>query len=329
MSVSRLVSARDRLLDAAQSELAPNRVCEAILEAVRTVAPFQAGHLMLVDSDTLLPMGGVVDGMPEETCAPYWDTELIDPDFAKFAALVHSTEPVQTLWDATDGDLCRSPRYQKVYRQLGASDEMRAAFTAGSSCLAVGAFVRLEPQPPFSTAETAAVRQLIPTAVVLLRSAFGRMQEAASDATTVVIVDAAGEVESITAGGWAVLARLLTPGGEQPDGSPKLPTIVRAAATRVRWSRSSTRLATRVRDNSGRGLRMHLVPLEGDPSRMAISIEPARPGDLFPILLESYGLTPRECEVALLLVRGMAVKQIAADSPGTRCTAKRFRSGTG
>jgi DNA-binding CsgD family transcriptional regulator len=42
-------------------------------------------------------------------------------------------------------------------------------------------------------------------------------------------------------------------------------------------------------------------------------IEPARASDLTPILLESYGLTEREVEVVLLLARGLATKDVAAE----------------
>jgi DNA-binding NarL/FixJ family response regulator len=44
-----------------------------------------------------------------------------------------------------------------------------------------------------------------------------------------------------------------------------------------------------------------------------VIIEPARPSDLAPILLESYGLTQREVEIVLLLARGLATKDIAAE----------------
>jgi len=42
-------------------------------------------------------------------------------------------------------------------------------------------------------------------------------------------------------------------------------------------------------------------------------IEPARPGDLVPLLLDAYGLTERETEVVMLLAKGLATKDIAAE----------------
>lgn len=42
-------------------------------------------------------------------------------------------------------------------------------------------------------------------------------------------------------------------------------------------------------------------------------IEPAHQSDLVPILLESYGLTPRESDIVLLIARGFSTKEIAAE----------------
>jgi DNA-binding NarL/FixJ family response regulator len=107
----------------------------------------------------------------------------------------------------------------------------------------------------------------------------------------------------------ALLDDLRTPGVNEPG----LPAIVGAATTRARSSRTSTHLATRVRGTSGRWLRVTAVPMEGGDGRVAVMIEPARPADLTPILLESYGLTEREVEIVTLLARGLRTKDIAAE----------------
>lgn len=46
---------------------------------------------------------------------------------------------------------------------------------------------------------------------------------------------------------------------------------------------------------------------------MAVVIEPARGGDLIPIVLDSYGLTAREVDIVGYLVRGLASSDIAAE----------------
>lgn len=60
-------------------------------------------------------------------------------------------------------------------------------------------------------------------------------------------------------------------------------------------------------------MRLDVKPMEGDAELVAVTISPARVGDLFPILLAAYGLTDRESAVTLLLVRGLATREIASE----------------
>ncbi len=45
------------------------------------------------------------------------------------------------------------------------------------------------------------------------------------------------------------------------------------------------------------------APLRGEPERVAISIAPAARNDLAALLLQAYGLTSRETDVALGVLR--------------------------
>jgi DNA-binding CsgD family transcriptional regulator len=124
----------------------------------------------------------------------------------------------------------------------------------------------------------------------------------------VIVIDASGRISAMSAGGESVLDQLRT----SPDDEA-LPSIVKAAATKARWSRTATSLTTRVRDGSGRWFRLHLTPIEGEIGAVAVVVETARPDDLVTILLESYGLTARETDIVLLLARGLSVKDGAAE----------------
>jgi DNA-binding CsgD family transcriptional regulator len=50
---------------------------------------------------------------------------------------------------------------------------------------------------------------------------------------------------------------------------------------------------------------------DGGAGQVAVTIQPARPGDLLPILLEAYGFTDRELEIVVMLARGLPTRQIA------------------
>lgn len=314
MGVISFSRARDLILQADHDDLPLGDVCEQLIRAFRIVMSFDGCAFMTVDAETLLPTGGVVEGFDPSACIPFWDNELVDADFNKFNVLARSTEPLATLYEAVDGDLERSPRYRNLYRSLGAKDELRVAFMAGSSCIALAAFVRIEADGPFTEGELVDVRELLPTTTAVLRRAQGRGAAAAgSDAPVVLVLDATGSIVGQSAGADAVLDDLRTRGLSEPG----VPTVIRVAAARAMSRAQRSPFVTRVRGESGRWLRVHVSAMsdgEGEslPSTV-VTIEPARAHDLVPILLESYGLTERETEVTLLLARGLSAKEIAAE----------------
>ena len=283
-------------------------LCE-LLTALHDVARFDSAALMLTDPDTLLPSGATVEGFHPDLCVPFWDNELLDPDFLKFNELARSHDPIGTLHEATDGDLRRSPRYRKLLEPAGALDELRVAFSSGTSCWGVAALVRPAGMEPFTPEEVRAVRDLVPIAARSLRHAVSSRAELGSlPGPGMLVVDDRGRIESMTPDAEEALRDLSCCGLESND----VPTSVLAAAVRARNSRSSARVAVRARGVSGSWMKVHASPL-GDDGRVAVMIEPARRSDLLPILLESYDLTGRESEVVLLVSRGLSTKDIAAE----------------
>ncbi len=310
MGIPAFTRARDLLLDADRAEAGISEMCEALTQAFAEVMNFAAAAVMTTDPDTNLPTCGVVNGFEASLCAPFWDNELLDPDFNKFSHLARLSPPMATLVDAVDGELARSPRYTKLYAAFDAVDELRVAFTAGSTSLGVGVFVRTGCQGVFPPAELIDVRELLPTATTVLRRALGRVEHAStSQPPVVVILDAASQIVAITSGGRRQLEELRINGADEDE----LPNILRSAATRARWSRNSSRFATRVQGRNGEWLRVHVSPMDAGDGTVAVTIEQARPSDLVPILLEAYGLTSRETDVVLYLSRGLSAREIGEE----------------
>ncbi len=309
MTVDALVRARDRLIASVADERGPGDLLVDLLAALHEVADFDVAAVMLTDPETMLPSGAAVEGFAADTCVPFWDNELLDPDFLKFNDLARSHDPIGTLYEATDGDLARSPRYRKLLEPIDAPDELRVAFNSGTTCWAVASLVRPAGQSPFTVEEVHAVRDLIPVAARALRHAVtGVDSDMGMAGPGMIVFDDGGRIESMTPDGAAALEDLRHRGGV----TDVIPTPLLAAARRARSNRSSARVALRARGASGTWMQVHASPL-GDDGRVAVMIEPARRSDLLPILLESYGLTPRESEVVLLLSRGLATKEIAAE----------------
>lgn len=307
--IERFVAARDRLLAAAESDVTVDDVLAAVMAALHEGVGFEAGGVVLTDPDTLLPFGGVVEGLSADNCIPFWDNELRDPDFVKFAALARSADPVASLHEATDGELERSPRYQKLYRPMQAVDELRIAFTSGRSCWAVAWLMRPESMGPFTAREIDQARRLAPLGARAISGALTRRDARSGDtAPAMLVVGPSGVIESMTQEAESVIDDLSIRGID----SATVPTAVLVAARRAANNKSSTRIALRARSSSGRWLKLHASPL-GDDGRVAVMIQPAAATDLVPILLESYGLTERESDVVLLVARGFSTKEMASE----------------
>lgn len=308
MAVDQLIAARDRILAVDSQDRSLDDVLNAVLEALHLVANFRFGALLLTDAETMLPFGGVVEGLEPSQCTPFWDNELLDPDFAKFNSLARSAEPVATLSQLTDGDLDRSPRYQKIYAPAGGGDEIRAAFTSGTSCWAVAALVREAGLGPFTDDESRAVLNLVPVAARAIRAAAIRRDRAeAANAPVMLVVASDASLVSATPNAANVLREFETHGVDI-----EVPMVVVAAARRAKNLKNATGVTMRARGNTGRWFRVHAAPLGAD-EQVAVVIDPAGPADLVAITLESYGLTERESEVVPLLARGLSTKEIAAE----------------
>lgn len=307
VAIDHVIAARDQVLAADAAERPVDDLLSDVLDALHGVATFSIAALLLTDTDSMLPFGGVVEGLEPAQCTPFWDNELLDPDFAKFSALARSAEPVATLSQLTDGDLARSPRYRNLYEPAGGGDEIRVAFVTGASCWAVAALVRRAEAGPFPAAESQAVLDLVPVTARAIRSAVMRRDRAtATPAPTMLVIDSDASLVSATPGADDVLAELATHGLDVD-----VPTVVVAAARRAENLKNATGISMRARGSSGRWFRLHAAPL--GEHQVAVVVEPAGPADLVAIVLESYDLTQRESEVVPLLARGLSNKEIAAE----------------
>jgi len=101
--------------------------------------------------------------------------------------------------------------------------------------------------------------------------------------------------------------------------SGRLPVAVHAAASCLQNMDRGEALpgvspTAHVRTTSGGWLLVHATHLRGSVSDdIAVIIEPAQPSRNAPLLLSSWGLTPRESEIAQLVLRGASTKMVSAE----------------
>lgn len=212
---------RERVRALAREDPCPEAFIARTGRLLREALVFDGWCLFTCDPETTLPTGGVVEGFPHWTCRPYWDNELLDPDFNKFNVLARSNDPVAVLSETTDGDVARSPRHQRIYGPMGMVDELRAVFCNGTACWGCMVLVRSAEAGTFAADEAELVRDLVPQITCGLRQSVVHSNlQASSSPAAVVILGPDGRIVSITEGAHQWVEELVTEGSVLSRSTP-------------------------------------------------------------------------------------------------------------
>jgi DNA-binding CsgD family transcriptional regulator len=306
------------------------RLCQAGLDArtfavealrrLRAAIPVDAFFWATADPATLLFTGSVVEEIPERVTPLFLNNEFLQDDVNKFVQLARRRDPVDSLYRATAGEPERSLRYRDILAPVGLGDELRAALVDSGSCWGCLCLHRERGGPEFTPDEAALLRRLTPPLARGLRTTL-----LLADAKDALGPDEPGML--ILADDLSVVA--MTPAAERwlaeiQDWPPRnelphaIPTLARRLRALERDGDVSTTVPPRVRirARSGRWLTLHGSRLRGAAAenldQTAILIEPARPSQTAPLVLQAYGLTERESQVAHLVLGGLSTDEIAA-----------------
>jgi DNA-binding CsgD family transcriptional regulator len=295
-----------------QAELTPG-----LLQALGSVVPFEMACWGLLDPATLWPVTNCSTSSDSAAALRAWEYELTIPDFTKIAELARAARHVGILSAATNGHLDRSARYRMVLAPLGVSDELRAVLTVDGISWGWLALLRFSADT-FTTAEAASVEQLVPHLARAWRAAL----LAASSGTipldttpAVVVVDEAGRVDTLTAAAQDLLDQLPRGRtGAAPDVLGALAISARAAAAREPPAPGPDRTMTRTMlpGADGSWVLLEAASLSGPRELVAVTIRRARRSEIGELLLRTYGLTNRETQVALAVLRHETNQEIAS-----------------
>ncbi|MBO0789052.1 MAG: helix-turn-helix transcriptional regulator [Actinobacteria bacterium] len=298
---------------------------------LRRAVPYRAGCWKLVDPQTLLWTGfGLEDGGTGTLAAARWrfiENELFVPDYGKDCDLAGRRLPVSTLHRETHGEPNRSARYRLMHRTLGLGAELRAAFRTGDTCWGITALLRGENEPDFSDQEVTFIARVSAHVGHGLRDALLREQASAGTperAPGVIVLGRDGAVRSLTDQARFWLEQF----PHDREAGLELPAAVHAVARRALGAGGPGPIgpsSARVRLISGRWLSIQAAILRGDhpgDDSVAVTLAPASAAELEPLRLALYELTPREREVAKLLVRGRTNDDIARALWISRYTVK-------
>ena len=289
------------------------RACTPVL--ADAVPHYQTPCCYTVDPASRLITSHFQEGMPE--FPPEWAAqEYATDDVNHIADVARSAAGISTLYQATNGDPSRSPRWHANIT-FGGDQEMVAALRTREGQLwgALGLY-REPDQSLFDAEEMAFVQAVSPALADGVRRALlvGEASDPeTADAPGMVVLDENWRPESLSPG----VERWLT---DLPDGAwhaGRLPSSVLAVAGRaargVRGPTDPAEVAVaRVLTRSGTWVVLHGVPLaQTGPLRVAVIVEPAHPARIAPLLMSAYGLTAREQELTRLVLQGFSTAEIA------------------
>lgn len=280
---------------------------DRIAEALRRLMPVDAAFLATADPGTLLFTGARSEEPLAAVAGPFLENELSGADVNTFAGLARGSRHVATLDSATRRRRADSARYRELMRPLGLGDELRAAFVTGGQCWGYVCLHREDARSGFDRRETEVLERVGPHLAQALRvAALHAGPPSTGDGLRPGVLLLADDRTVLSSTPEADL--LLTLLGPEPGGGP-LPTPVRAVASAlaaVENGTSSVVPRATVRTRDGRWLDVHASRMRatsgGGP--VTVVLEPAAARSLAAVLLAAYGLTPRETEVARLLLRG-------------------------
>jgi DNA-binding CsgD family transcriptional regulator len=282
-----------------------------MLDRIRRVVPMDAVFFAGCDPSTLLFTDVVADDLLVRLTPQFLRNEFLEEDVNKFRAVAADPSHVMTLDAATSGHRAESARYREILDPAHLGDEMRVALTVGGVCWGFMCLHR-ERGSGFSQSDTVFLQSVARPIAEGMRAALllARLSNPDSNQPGVVLLTDTRELQAATPAGLAFLEELT--GAPNPGDLP-IPVQTVAARLAARDAGHDGPPPTiRVLSRADRWLVIratHLVEAPG-PDRIAVIIEPARPDEFIPLMLRAHRLTPRETEVAVMVVSGRSTKEI-------------------
>jgi DNA-binding CsgD family transcriptional regulator len=309
----------DRIGDAAGRCLNLPALAEAVCTAIAQDISFDFGCFATID-----PATGLISWAYKTRPLGVGDEELAageygEADINSFAEISQRRPSVGVLSIDTAGRLDTCRRYRDFLRpRFGFSDELRVVFNNRGASWGALAIYRGEGDPAFSMADArklAASGELVAAAIqrVLFgwdayQSLSGAAGRTVADGSgpAVLIIDADDHVTHLSP---AARSSVQDMGGWE-HGSPPTGILAVAASTRHHQEHSSAR----VQGRSGRWLNVRAAPLDGPAGKgdVVVTLEPATGAELSRLALTARGLTAREEDVAILVLRGASTRAISS-----------------
>jgi DNA-binding CsgD family transcriptional regulator len=290
----------------------------AASERLRAVVPFDGSAWCAMDPSTLLAaIPSRVENCDPAQCRNFWNHEMSGEDVLLFRDLARSDSGAGTLYQATGSRPGRSARHRDFLAPQGYDDELRAVLRTGTLTWGVVSLYRDRGRAAFSAREVEILRQVGESFALALRgfTVLGAVEPGGADSPGTALFDAAGHLLSFDDQAHHWLTEVA--GAGWPDAPPGLSPVLAAVARAALFGEGRRRgpASTRMRARSGRWIYVQASVLrrpDASPGPVAVTIGPAKSAQIAPIIIEAYGLTPREQQITRGVARGMSNQEVAA-----------------
>ncbi|MGW1281381.1 helix-turn-helix transcriptional regulator [Streptomyces tsukubensis] len=299
-----------------------------LLDAV----PADVWCAVMLDPATLLDTGGLHEhGFPQQVMPRLFAIEHADQEGVdNVRALTRRRGTASLLSASMRGRMADSVYYRDVLRPVGLSDELRVLLRDGPRTWGLLVLCRGPGAPPFTAAETALAAAVSAPATAALRRSLlltGIDRDDVPDAAGLLVVDDALRVRLATATAERWLALIQE---AHPPAGRSLPYALNALVQTARTAAPGSQVRSRAIGATGHWVTLTAWreagagtlpgPLggeggegsEGDEVLTVVSLAPTHPRELTALVLDAYGLTPRERQVAQQVLLGRSTAEMSA-----------------
>lgn len=279
------------------------------MRCLRQAIPFEGWCWAALDPNSTVPISAMGENSPlADLQRCHWESEWgPEPDFNKLAQLLAGQRRVAALGVTTGGQPGRSRRWSEMLRPLGFGDELRGALLADGYCWGSLTLYREQSSRHFTEEDEDYLACLLSGLAARTRASIPerRRPDPLSLGPGVVTLDA--DLVPLAANREA--ERWLA-GFSHWRGKEPLPSVVYAVIARLRAGLPGH---TRTRTADGRWVRVQASELFGQPGAgcLTVTIQPASPAELVPLLMAAARLSAREQEVCRCVLEGCSSAEIA------------------
>lgn len=296
----------------AQEPLTPSEIFRRADEVLREAVGFDGVCWHGTDPATGLVTSVLTDDLRLEDFSHAVELEIWSEDVTQFADIRRSGRRADTLSRATNGQPGLSRRFREQIAPAGFGDEMRVLFDTAGGHWGCAAFMRAPDRGSYRPGQLALAQR----AARVLGTALQRSQltlAAAPFTTQPPAVLLLGPDNRVTHADEQA-ERLLVEFADAANRVFAVPTPFVMAAEQARAAHASGNVPPPLRVRSDTGawfvLNTSLLGGSGDAT-VAVVITAASAADVMPVVFATYGLTTREREVALRVLRGDDTREIA------------------